>query len=348
MPKPQPRQKPPQKPRKPGNRPSRKAPPKPARRPAPKGEKAPFRAGFVAVVGRPNVGKSTLLNQILGEKIAIVTPRPQTTRTRILGIWNGENAQVALFDTPGLHKAKGALNQRMVETALQTLPEVDAVLLLIEAGTGPEGRVEVGESTRWVIDEVKRSGKPAILGINKMDRAPRETLLPVIEAYRALHAWTEIVPFSAMTGENVDELLRAIVPHLPESEAPLFPPDVMTDQAERQLAAEYVREQLMLQTRDEIPYATAVEIEEFDESDRREHGGLVRIMARIWVERDSQKAIVIGKGGSMLKQVGTRAREGLERLLGAKVFLKLDVKVEERWSEREATLRRVLPPGEAR
>ncbi|MFO0581059.1 MAG: GTPase Era [Anaeromyxobacter sp.] len=313
-----------------------------------KAEKAPFRAGFVAVVGRPNVGKSTLLNRILGEKIAIVSPRPQTTRTRILGIWNGEGAQVAFFDTPGLHKAKGALNHRMVETALQTLGEVDAALLLIEAGTGPDQRVEIGESTRWVIEEVARSGKPAILGINKMDRAPRETLLPVIEAYRSLHAWSEIVPFSAMTGENVDALLEVLVPYMPESEQPLFPPEVMTDQAERQIAAEYVREQIMLQTRDEIPYATAVEVEEFDESDRRERGGLVRISARIWVERDSQKAIVIGKGGSMLKKIGTKAREGLERLLGAKVFLKLDVKVEERWTEREAALRRVLPAGEGR
>jgi GTP-binding protein Era len=146
-------------------------------------KKTPFRAGFVAVVGRPNVGKSTLLNRILGEKVAIVTPRPQTTRTRILGVWNGPSAQLAFFDTPGLHKAKGALNRRMVEVALGTLAEVDVALLLVEAGTGPGGRVEVGESTRWAIDEVRRSGKPAVLGVNKMDRAPRPTLLPVIEAY---------------------------------------------------------------------------------------------------------------------------------------------------------------------
>jgi GTP-binding protein Era len=304
-------------------------------------KKTPYRAGFVAVVGRPNVGKSTLLNRILGEKVAIVTPRPQTTRTRILGVWNGPSAQVALFDTPGLHKAKGALNRRMVEVALGTLREVDAVLLLVEAGTGPGGRVEVGESTRWAIDEVARSGKPAILGVNKMDRAPRPALLPVIEAYRGLHDWAEVVPFSALTGENVDRLMEAVVPHLPEAEAPLFPPDVLTDQLERQLAAEYVREQVMLQTREEIPYATAVEVEEFDETDRRERGGLVRISAVIWVERDGQKAIVIGKGGAMLKKIGTRAREALERLLGARVFLTLTVKVEERWSEREPALRRL-------
>jgi GTP-binding protein Era len=300
-----------------------------------------FRAGFVAIVGRPNVGKSTLLNRVLGEHVAIVTPRPQTTRTRILGIWNGEGAQLALFDTPGLHRAQGALNRRMVEVALSTLQEVDAVLVLIEAGTGPEGRVEVGEATRWAIAEVARSGKPAILGVNKMDRAPRETLLPVIDAYRGLHAWAEIVPFSALNGENVDVLLETLARHVPESEAPLFPADMLTDQAERQIAAEYVREQLMLQTRQEIPYAAAVEIEEFDESGRREGGGLVRVGAVVWVERDSQKAIVIGKRGAMLKNVGTRARERLERLLGCKVFLRLTVKVEERWSERAASLRKL-------
>jgi GTPase len=301
----------------------------------------PFRAGFVAIVGRPNVGKSTLLNRIIGERVAIVTPRPQTTRTRILGIHNAPGYQLAFFDTPGLHRAKGALNRRMVETALTTLSEADAALMLIEAGTGPDGRVEIGESTRWIAEEIAKSRKPAILGINKMDRAPRETLLPVIGAYKDLHAWTDVIPFSAMTGENVDRLVEVLVERLPESEAPLFPTDVFTDQEERQLAAEYVREQLMLQTRQEIPYAVAVEIEEFDESGRRETGGLVRIAALIVVERSSQKAIVIGKGGAMLKEIGTRARENLERLLGCKVFLSLTVKVEERWTERASALKRL-------
>jgi GTP-binding protein Era len=306
----------------------------------PKNE-TPLRAGFVAIVGRPNVGKSTLLNRVLGEHVAIVTPRPQTTRTRILGVWNGPSAQICLFDTPGLHRAKGALNHRMVEVALGALSDADAVLMLVEAGTGPGGRVEIGEATRWIAAEVARRGKPAVLGVNKMDRAPRPTLLPVIDAYKDLHAWADIVPFSALTGENVDALLAALARHLPEAEAPLFPPDVLTDQAERQLAAEYVREQVMVQTRDEIPYAAAVEVEEFDESGRRPGGGLVRIAALIWVERESQKGIVIGKGGAMLKRIGTRAREGLEALLGCKVFLKLSVKVDERWSEREASLRRL-------
>jgi GTP-binding protein Era len=174
-----------------------------------------------------------------------------------------------------------------------------------------------------------------------MDRAPRPTLLPVIDAYRGQHAWAEIVPFSALTGENVDALVAALSRHLPETEAPLFPPDLLTDQAERQLAAEYVREQVMTFTRQEIPYAVAVETEEFDETERREGGGLVRVSAAIWVERESQKAIVIGKGGAMLKKVGRHARERLERLLGCRVFLRLTVKVEEGWSERAGALRRL-------
>jgi GTPase len=300
-----------------------------------------MKAAFVAIVGRPNVGKSTLLNRILGEKIAIVSPRPQTTRTRILGVWNGEGAQLALFDTPGLHRAQGALNQRMVDLGLATLGEVDLVLLLIEAGTGPDGRVEVGEATRWIIERVARSGKPAVLGISKMDRAPREALLPVIAAYKDLHTWTEVVPFSALTGENVDDLLRTLSRLAPDAEAPLFPPDVLTDQAERQIAAEYVREQVMLKTREEVPYSAAVEVEEFDESGREQGPhGLVRISAIVFVERESQKGIVIGKRGALLKEIGTGARQGLERLLGCKVFLRLTVKVDERWSERADALRR--------
>ena len=306
-------------------------------------KKTPFRAGFVALVGRPNVGKSTLLNQLLGEHIAIVSPRPQTTRTRILGVVNGEGHQLALFDTPGVHAAKGALNKHMVEVALDTLSEVDAVLLTVEAGTGPGGRVDIGEGTRTVIEAVARSRKPAVLGINKLDRVPKETLLPVMAAYKDLHAWTAMVPFSALTGENVEALVEVLAAAVPESEAPLFDADVLTDQAERQLAAEYVREQLMLKTAQELPYSVAVEVEEFDETDRRDGTGLVRVAALIRVERDSQKAIVIGKKGAMLKAVGTEARKRLEKLLGCKVFLSLTVKVDERWTEKPNAVRRLLP-----
>ncbi|MBK9517192.1 MAG: GTPase Era [Anaeromyxobacter sp.] len=303
----------------------------------------PFRAGFVALIGRPNVGKSTLLNRLLGEHIAIVSPRPQTTRTRIMGVVNGEGHQLALFDTPGVHAAKGALNKRMVEVALGTLAEVDAALVIIEAGTGPGGRVEVGEGTRAVIEAVARSRKPAVLGINKLDRSPKETLLPVMAAYKDLHAWNAIVPFSALTGENVEQLVAVLAAVVPEAEAPLFAADVLTDQAERQLAAEYVREQLVLKTSQELPYSVAVEVEEFDERDRREGGGLVRVAALIKVERESQKAIVIGKKGALLKAVGTEARKRLEKLLGCKVFLGLTVKVDERWTEKPSAVRRLLP-----
>ncbi|HZZ84552.1 MAG TPA: GTPase Era [Anaeromyxobacteraceae bacterium] len=303
---------------------------------------AKLRAGFVAIVGRPNVGKSTLLNRVLGEKVAIVSPRPQTTRTRILGVHTAPGMQIAFFDTPGLHRAKGALNSRMVETALATLSEVDTVLVLVEAGTGPGGRVEVGEATQWILEQVKRSGKPLVLGVSKADRAPKETLLPVIAAYQGLAPWSDVVPFSSFSGENVEDLLATLAKTLPESEALLFPDDMLTDQAERQLAAEYVREQVILQTRQELPYAVAVEVEEFDESARHEgKSGLVRISALLLVERDSQKAILIGKRGEMLKSIGTRAREGLDRLLGCKVFLKLTVKVEARWSERAASLQKL-------
>jgi GTP-binding protein Era len=307
----------------------------------PKSPSKRFHAGFVAIVGRPNVGKSTLLNRVLGEKIAIVTPRPQTTRTRILGIANLSQAQLAFFDTPGVHRAQGALNKRMVEVALQTVNEVDAVLFLVEAGTGPEGRVEVGEGTRAIIDELRKSGKPVVLGISKMDRAPRPALLPVIAAYKDLHAWIDVVPFSGLTGENVDDLLETLAGVVPEADQPLFPPDMLTDQAERQIAAEYVREQVMRCTHEEVPYSAAVQVEEFDESARAEGPrGLVRISAVIFVERESQKAIVIGKKGSMLKKIGTQARQDLERLLDCKIFLSLTVRVDEKWSDRAEALQR--------
>ena len=299
----------------------------------------PHRAGFAAIVGRPNVGKSTLLNRLLGQKVAIVSAKPQTTRSRILGVVTRPGAQVALLDTPGLHSARGGLNARMVQQALQTLDDADVALFLIEAGSPA-----IDAATRKALDQIKAAGKPTLLVINKIDALPRAQLLPLIDRWRREHEWTEIYPLSALTGENVDGLLDAVVRHLPEG-PPLFPADVWTDVPERDLAAELVREQILHQTEQEVPYSAAVVVEEFDESER-EVGprGLTRISATVLVERDSQKAILIGRGGARLKQIGTRAREQIEKLLGCKVFLQLHVKVEKDWTQTARGLRRAGYP----
>jgi len=302
----------------------------------------PHRAGFAAIVGRPNVGKSTLLNRLLGQKVAIVSPKPQTTRSRILGVVTRPGAQVALLDTPGLHSARGGLNARMVQEALQTLNDADAALFMIEAGSPA-----IDSATRKAIDQVKAVEKPTLLVINKIDAMPRAQLLPLIDRWRGEHAWTEVYPLSALTGENVDGLLDALVRHLPEG-PPLFPDDVWTDVPERELAAELVREQILRQTEQEVPYSAAVVVEEFDESER-EVGprGLTRISATVFVERDSQKAILIGRGGARLKEIGTKAREQIEKLLGCKVFLQLHVKVEKDWTQSSRGLRRAgYPEGQ--
>ena len=293
------------------------------------------RAGFVAIVGRPNVGKSTLLNQLLGQKVAIVSPKPQTTRGRILGILTREDAQVAMVDTPGLHSARGGLNARMVQHALQTLADADVALFLIEAGSPA-----VDQPTQKALEQVKAARKPTLLVINKIDEVKRPMLLPLIERWKGAHAWTEIYPLSALTGENVEGFVDALVRHLPEGPA-LFPKDVWTDVPERDLCSELVREQILRQTEQEVPYSTAVLVEEFDESER-EVGtrGLVRILATVLVERDSQKAIIIGKGGARLKEIGSKARREMERLLSAKVFLQLHVRVEPGWTESAKGMRR--------
>ena len=286
------------------------------------------RAGFAAIVGRPNVGKSTLLNQLLGQKVAIVSPKPQTTRGRILGILTRDDAQVALLDTPGLHAARGGLNARMVQQALQTLNDADVALFLIEA-QGPG----IDESTRKALEQVKAAKKPTLLVVNKIDEIKRPMLLPLMERWKNEGDWTDIYPLSALTGENVPGLVDAIVRHLPVAER-MFDKDVWTDVPERDLCSELVREQILRQTDQEVPYSTAVLVEEFDEGER-EVGprGLVRITATILVERDSQKGILIGKGGSMLKEIGSKARREMERLLGAKVFLQLHVRVEPGWTQ---------------
>jgi GTP-binding protein Era len=294
-----------------------------------------MKSGFVAIVGRPNVGKSTLLNRLLGQKLAIVSHKPQTTRGRILGVVTRPDAQIALLDTPGLHTAKGGLNARMVEAALHTLADADVVLFLIEAGTPA-----IDAATRKALGQIVAAKKPTLLVINKIDTLPRRALLPLIDRWKDLNAWTEVYPLSALKGENVDGLLDVVARHLPEAEA-MFPAEQWTDRSERDLCSELIREQILKQTEKEVPYSTAVLIEEFDETERAVGPrGLVRIMATVLVERDSQKAIVIGKGGSRLKEIGTRARHEMERLLRAKVFLQLHVRVEPGWTQSEKGLRR--------
>ena len=286
-------------------------------------------------MGRPNVGKSTLLNRLLGQKLAIVSHKPQTTRGRILGIVTREDAQVALLDTPGIHEAKGGLNVRMVQSALQTLAGADVALFLIEAG-----QKSIDPATMRVLEQVRAANKPTLLVINKVDTVPRPALLPLIGQWKDQHPWTEVYPLSALTGENVDAFLDVVAKYLPEAPN-LFDPEQWTDLDERTLCAELIREQLLKQTAQEVPYSTAVQIEEFDESQRTTgRRGLVRMHATIIVERDSQKAIVIGKGGARLKEIGTRARKEMERLLGAKVYLEIHVKVEPDWTHSEKGLRK--------
>lgn len=280
------------------------------------------RAGFVALGGRSNVGKSTLLNRLVGHKVAIVTPRPQTTRRRILGIRNDPDAQFLLIDTPGIHETRKPLNRQMVETARRALKEGEVVLAVIEAAE------HINAEDRAMIKEVRALGHPAIIVINKIDRIRRERLLPLVDECAREFPDAEIVPVSALSGENVEELLATIRKMLPES-PPLMPGDEYTDQSERMIAEEIVREKIFLQMREEIPFSTAVRVEQFSEEPDR---GLKRIAALIIVEREAHKGMLIGAGGRTLKEIGTRARIELEDMLSARVFLELHVKVERNWT----------------
>jgi GTP-binding protein Era len=293
------------------------------------------RAGFAAIVGRPNVGKSTLLNKLVQQKLAIVSPKPQTTRSRILGVVTQPGAQIAFVDTPGLHEARSGLNARMVDRALRTVADADVVLFLIEAGPP-----RIHPKVKDALERVKQAKKPTVLVINKIDLLSRDELLPLIDRFSKEHDFADIYPLSALTGENLEGLLDVLVPLLPEGD-PLFPADVWTDVAERDLCAELVREQILRQTEQEVPYSAAVVVEEFDESERQVGPrGLVRLLATILVERDSQKGILIGKGGARLKEIGARSRAQMEKLLGCKVFLQLHVRVEKDWTQTEKGLRR--------
>ncbi len=304
------------------------------------------RSGFAALIGRPNVGKSTLLNQLTGEKLAIVSPKPQTTRNRILGVVTRPEGQVAFLDTPGIHQAKGELNRYMVDIALQAVDEVDLVLFVIEPT--PSETPGVGPGNRFILERLQKSKKPTFLVINKIDSVPKQVLLPLIDLYRREFPFAEVVPISAREDDGVEQLFQSVLQHLPEGEQ-LFPEDVLTDQAEKTLVAEYIREQVLRHCRQEIPYSTAVLVDFFDESEREpppgtppgKLAGLIRIAASIYVERDSQKAIIIGKQGQMLKTIGTDARKSIQRLLGAHVYLSLRVRVEPRWSERPEGLKKL-------
>ncbi|MFP2960337.1 GTPase Era [Myxococcus sp. 1LA] len=304
------------------------------------------RSGFAALIGRPNVGKSTLLNALTGEKIAIVSPKPQTTRNRILGVVTRPEGQVAFIDTPGIHQAKGELNRYMVEVALQAAEEVDLVLFLIEPPASE--KPEVSPGNRAILERLQKIGKPTFLVINKIDSVPKGQLLPLIDLYRQEFPFAEVVPISAREKDGVERLFHTVLGHLPEGEN-VFDEDMLTDQQERALAAEYIREQVLRHCRQEIPYSTAVVVDIFDESEREPRpgtppnqlGGLIRIAASIFVERDSQKAIIIGKQGQMLKTIGTDARKSVQRLLGAHVYLDLRVRVEPRWSERPEGLKKL-------
>ena len=287
-----------------------------------------FRSGYVALIGRPNAGKSTLLNRLVGEKIAAVSNKPQTTRHRIQGIVNLPNAQIIFVDTPGVHKPGHLLNRRMMAAVHDAIMSVDLLVLMRDASAS------TGNGDRFVLDLVKRSGQPAILLLNKVDKVKeKEKLLPLIESYAKEYKFAEIVPVTALKGEGVDIFLEQIAKHLPKGE-PIFEKDEMTDQPVRSLVAEMVREKILRSTGEEIPYVTAVVTELFDETDPE----ITRIFCAIYVEKPSQKKIIIGKQGARIKDIGTKARADIEALLGRSVYLKLFVKVVEDWRNRERDL----------
>lgn len=285
-----------------------------------------MRSGFVCILGRPNAGKSTLLNALVGEKLAIVTPKPQTTRTRIQGIVNIPKvknrpaAQIILVDTPGVHRSETSLDKRMMQEIRDALHGCDLVLLIVDAAEKPR-------EDKFVLDLLHEFQAPVFLLVNKIDLVEKGKLLPLIDQYRAMLDFREIIPISALKDDGLQDLLKTVVKAMPEGPA-YFPKDQITDQPARFLAAEIVREQVLLQTSQEVPYAATVVIENFEEAPK-----LTRIAATIFVERDGQKAIIIGRGGQMLKKIGTAARVAIEKMLATKVFLELYVKVSPGWRE---------------
>ena len=288
-----------------------------------------FKSGFVAIMGRPNAGKSTLVNTLVGHKVAIVSPRPQTTRNRIQGILNREDAQIVLIDTPGIHKAENVLSRQMMDEAAQALNGIDILSLIVDAA------VEFGAGDRYSLDWIKRFKGPVFLLLNKVDRVSKPSLLPLIDRYRKLFNFAEIFPISALTGEGCLDLVNAWLACLPEA-PPYFPQDRFTDQPERFLVAELIREQAIHATREEVPHAIAVLIDSFEEKT-----DLIRIRATIYVEREGQKGILIGKGGETVKKIGTLARKEIESILGAHIFIELFVKVQPNWRQNAALVRQL-------
>jgi GTP-binding protein Era len=285
--------------------------------------------GLVAIIGRPNVGKSTLMNRILGEKVAIVSDRPQTTRSTVRGILNREDAQVVYLDTAGLHKPKDRLGSVMVNSARSAADKADLIYLMVEGKDQPE-------EEESLINLVSSLNIPVFLLINKVDRVQKEELLPLIDTYRNLYSFQEIIPVSALKGDNVDVLVNMTIEHLQPGEKQ-FPEDVLSDQIERTFIAEFIREKVYLFTYQEVPFSTAVEIEEVRDAETKP----LYVSARILVERDSQKGIIVGKGGQMIKKIGKAAREEIEGFMGKKAFLDLRVKVEKDWRKDERVLRRL-------
>ena len=283
-----------------------------------------FRSGYISIIGRPNVGKSTLLNSLLGEKVAIVSPRPQTTRNRITGIKTTARAQVVFLDTPGIHQAQSLMNRRMVEVALQTLHEVDGVLWLLDA------HERIGAQNERIAELLRGVRTPVFVLLNKIDLVAKGKLLPLMQRCAELLPEKEILPVSGLKGDNLPLLLELIEKNLPEGPR-YFPGDEVTDQSERFLAAEIVREKVFLLTREEIPYGVAVTIDEFTEKAEK---NLIVIQATIHTERASHKPILIGKQGSMLKEIGVQTRVELEALLGCKIFLELFIRVDKGWTQR--------------
>jgi GTPase len=286
------------------------------------------KSGFVSFLGRPNAGKSTLLNRIVGQKLAIVSDKPQTTRTRVVGVKNYPDGQVVFVDTPGVHKPTHRMNVRMVDVALDAMREVDVLALVVDVS------VKLGTGDRFMLDLLKDVKQPAILVLNKVDLIAKHRLLPIIAHYQQAHPFVEIVPASAADGTNVDVLEALFLKYLPEGE-PFYPPDYLTDQTERFFVAEIIREQVLQLTHDELPFSTAVVVDRFDETSE---DGIVQLYCTILVERESQKPIVIGKGGAMIKQIGTAARAEIQRFLEQRVYLDLHVKVKSEWRDDERFL----------